>query len=63
MLNLTRAAVLALLRSSQPRHGRFEALASAAAHHGLWRLGGYCAAKNAMLGRVHALACDLRGQG
>jgi SDR family mycofactocin-dependent oxidoreductase len=47
VLNLARAAIPALLRSPQPRHGRFVALASAAAHHGLWRLGGYCTAKHA----------------
>lgn len=63
VLNLARAAVPALLHSPQPRHGRFVALASAAAHRGLWRLGGYCAAKHAVLGLVRALACDLRGTG
>ena len=63
VLNLARAAVPALLRSPQPRHGRFVALASAAAHRGLWRLGGYCAAKHAVLGLVRALACDLQGTG
>ncbi len=63
VLNLARAAVPALLRNPQPRHGRFVALASAAAHSGLWRLGGYCAAKHAVLGLVRALACDLQGTG
>ncbi len=61
VLNLARAAVPALLRSPPPRHGRFVALTSAAAHGGLWRLGGYCAAKHAVLGLVRALACDLQG--
>ncbi|MDQ1006199.1 SDR family mycofactocin-dependent oxidoreductase [Streptomyces sp. V4I23] len=60
---LARAAVPALLRRPQPRHGRFVALASAAAHRGLWGLGAYCAAKHAVVGMVRALACDLRGTG
>jgi SDR family mycofactocin-dependent oxidoreductase len=63
VLNLARAAIPALLRRPQPRHGRFVALASAAAHHGLWGLGGYCTAKHAVLGLVRALACDLQGSG
>ena len=63
VLNLARAAVPALLRNPQPRRGRFVALASAAAHHGLWRLGGYSAAKHAVLGLVRSLACDLQGTG
>ncbi|WP_346097252.1 mycofactocin-coupled SDR family oxidoreductase [Streptomyces olivaceiscleroticus] len=63
VLNLARAAVPALLRRPAPRHGRFVALASAAAHRGLWGLGGYCAAKHAVLGLVRGLACDLRDTG
>ncbi|OLT44604.1 SDR family mycofactocin-dependent oxidoreductase [Saccharomonospora sp. CUA-673] len=58
--NLARAAVPALLRS--PR-GRFVALASAAAHHGLWHLAGYNAAKHAVVGLIKGLAADLRGTG
>jgi hypothetical protein len=34
VLNLARAAMPALLRSPQPRHGRFVAIVSAAAHRG-----------------------------
>ncbi|MET8181770.1 mycofactocin-coupled SDR family oxidoreductase [Streptomyces sp. NPDC005336] len=63
VLNLARAAVPALLRGPRPRQGRFVALASAAAHRGLWGLGGYCAAKHAVLGLVRGLACDLQGTG
>ncbi|MFC6063318.1 mycofactocin-coupled SDR family oxidoreductase [Streptomyces ochraceiscleroticus] len=61
--HLTRAAVPALLRRPRPRTGRFVALASAAAHRGLWGLGSYCAAKHAVLGLVRSLACDLQGTG
>ncbi|TWH22744.1 SDR family mycofactocin-dependent oxidoreductase [Prauserella rugosa] len=58
--NLARAAVPALLRSP---HGRFVALASSAAHHGLWHLAGYNAAKHAVVGLIKGLAADLRGTG
>ncbi|MFE0419488.1 mycofactocin-coupled SDR family oxidoreductase [Streptomyces tendae] len=61
--NLARAAVPALLRRPRPRSGRFVALASAAAHRGLWHLAGYNAAKHAVVGLVRGLACDLRGTG
>lgn len=61
--NLARAAVPALLRRPAPRTGRFVALASAAAHRGLWRLGSYTAAKHAVVGLVRGLAVDLRGTG
>ena len=46
-------------------HAVAEAVAQRAttAHHGLWRLGGYCAAKHAVLGLVRALVCDLQGAG
>ncbi|MCP2235190.1 SDR family mycofactocin-dependent oxidoreductase [Prauserella halophila] len=58
--NLARAAVPALLRSP---HGRFVALASSAAHHGLWHLAGYNAAKHAVVGLIKGLAADLSGTG
>ncbi|MCU1644411.1 MAG: putative oxidoreductase, family [Nocardia sp.] len=61
--NLARAAIPSLLRRSEPRTGRFVALASAAAHHGMWQLAGYNAAKHAVVGLVKGLANDLRGSG
>ncbi|MGW4125861.1 mycofactocin-coupled SDR family oxidoreductase [Nocardia sp. NPDC004711] len=61
--NLARAAIPALLRRSEPRTGRFVALASAAGHHGMWQLAGYNAAKHAVVGLVKGLANDLRGSG
>nr|WP_237702757.1 MULTISPECIES: mycofactocin-coupled SDR family oxidoreductase [Protofrankia] len=63
VLNLARAAVPALLRAAPPRSGRFVALASAAAHRGLWHLAAYNAAKHAVVGLVRGLATDLRGTG
>lgn len=63
VVNLVRAAVPALLRRPEPRTGRFVAIASAAAHHGLWRLSAYNAAKHAVVGLVKGLAADLRGTG
>jgi SDR family mycofactocin-dependent oxidoreductase len=63
VLNLARAAVPALLRRPAPRHGRFLAVASAAATEGLPRLAAYCAAKAGVAGFVRALAADLRGTG
>lgn len=61
--NLARTAIPGLLRRPQPRTGRFVALASAAAHQGLWRLATYNAAKHAVVGLVRGLATDLRGTG
>lgn len=61
--NLARAAVPALLRRPEPRSGRFVALASAAAHRGLWHLSAYGAAKHAVVGLIEGLAHDLRGTG
>lgn len=61
--NLARAAIPALLRRPEPRSGRFVAIASAAAHHGLRHLAGYTAAKHAVVGLIKGLAQDLRGTG
>ncbi|HEY3258650.1 MAG TPA: mycofactocin-coupled SDR family oxidoreductase [Pseudonocardiaceae bacterium] len=61
--NLARAAVPAMLRRPLPRHGRFVALASSAAHRGLRHLAGYTAAKHAVVGLIRGLAHDLRGTG
>ncbi|GAA5117292.1 mycofactocin-coupled SDR family oxidoreductase [Haloechinothrix salitolerans] len=61
--NLARATIPALLRRPEPRSGRFVALASAAAHRGLYHLAGYTAAKHAVIGLIRALAHDLRGTG
>ncbi|WP_285491214.1 mycofactocin-coupled SDR family oxidoreductase [Amycolatopsis taiwanensis] len=63
IFHLARAAVPALLRRPEPRSGRFVAIASAAAHHGLWHLAGYNAAKHAVVGLIRGLASDLRGTG
>jgi SDR family mycofactocin-dependent oxidoreductase len=63
VLNLARAAVPALLRRPVPRHGRFLAVASAAATKGLPQLAAYCAAKAGVAGLVRALAVELAGTG
>jgi SDR family mycofactocin-dependent oxidoreductase len=61
--NLARAAIPAMLERPEPRSGRFVALASAAAHRGMWHLAGYNAAKHAVVGLIRGLAHDLRGTG
>ncbi|TCP54124.1 SDR family mycofactocin-dependent oxidoreductase [Tamaricihabitans halophyticus] len=58
--NLARATVPGMLDAG---YGRFIALASAAAHRGLWHLGAYSAAKHAVVGLIKGLAADLRGSG
>ena len=63
VLTLARVAVPALLRRPAPRHGRFVAVASAAATRGLPMLAAYCAAKAGVTGFVRALAVELRGTG
>jgi SDR family mycofactocin-dependent oxidoreductase len=63
VLNLARVAVPAMLRRPEPRHGRFLAVASAAATRGLPMLAAYCAAKAGVAGFVRALAAELGGTG
>jgi SDR family mycofactocin-dependent oxidoreductase len=63
VLALARVAVPALLRRPEPRHGRFLAVASAAATRGLPMLAAYCAAKAGVAGFVRALAAELGGSG
>jgi len=61
--NLASVVVPAMLRRPAPRTGRFVALASAAAHRGLWHLATYGAAKHAAVGLVKGLAADLQSSG
>ena len=63
VLVLARAAIPALLRRPEPRHGRFLAVASAAATRGLPMLAAYCAAKAGVTGLIRALAVELGGSG
>jgi NAD(P)-dependent dehydrogenase (short-subunit alcohol dehydrogenase family) len=62
-MNLAWATVPAMLQRPAPRSGRFVAVASAAAHRGLWHLATYGAAKHAVVGLVRGLAADLGGTG
>jgi SDR family mycofactocin-dependent oxidoreductase len=63
VLALARVTVPALLRRPEPRHGRFLAVASAAATRGLPMLAAYCAAKAGVAGFIRALAVELGGTG
>ena len=63
VINLARAAIPALLRRSEPRSGRFLAVASAAATRGLPMLAAYCAAKAGVAGLIRALGTELGGTG
>ncbi len=63
VLNLSRAAVPALLRRPVPRSGRFLAVASAAATRGLPMLAAYCAAKSGVAGLIRALGAELGDTG
>jgi SDR family mycofactocin-dependent oxidoreductase len=63
VLTLARVTVPALLRRPEPRHGRFLAVASAAATRGLPMLAAYCAAKAGVASFIRALAVELGGTG
>ena len=63
VFNLARAVVPHLLAAPLPRRGRFVAIASAAAHHGLPELAAYSAAKHGVAGLVKALAAELGATG
>ncbi|MGV1007539.1 MAG: mycofactocin-coupled SDR family oxidoreductase [Dermatophilaceae bacterium] len=61
--HLAACAVPAMLDAPAPRAGRFVAVASAAAHRGMFHLAAYGASKAACAGLVRGLAADLRGTG
>lgn len=61
--NTAAAAVPAMLAGPDPSGCRFVAVASAAAHQGMFGLAGYNAAKHAVVGIVKGLAADLVGTG
>lgn len=61
--NTAAVTVPAILAAPDPAGGRFVAVASAAASHGLYGLAGYNAAKHAVVGIVKGLAADLVGTG
>jgi SDR family mycofactocin-dependent oxidoreductase len=63
VFRLAKAVVPALLAAPEPRRGRFVAVASAAAYHGMPRLAAYGAAKAGVAGLVRGLAADLAGSG
>jgi SDR family mycofactocin-dependent oxidoreductase len=63
VINLARVAVPALLGRSEPRSGRFLAVASAAATKGMPMLAAYCAAKAGVAGLIRALGAELGGSG
>lgn len=61
VFHTARAAIPAILRSPEPRRGRFVAVASTASIVGLERMAPYVAAKHGVVGLVRALAVDLAG--
>lgn len=61
--NTAAVTVPAMLAGPDPSGCRFVAVASAAAHQGLFGLAGYNAAKHAVVGIVRGLAADLVGTG
>ena len=60
---LARAAVPAILGRSEPRRGRFVAVASAGGTVGLYRMAAYSAAKHGVIGLVRSLAAELAPHG
>lgn len=60
---LARAAVPALIARSEPRQGRFVAIASTGGLVGLPQLAAYSAAKHAVVGLVRSLAAELGPHG
>jgi SDR family mycofactocin-dependent oxidoreductase len=62
-LTAARVGIPALLRRPEPRHGRFLAVASAAATRGLPKLAAYGAAKAGVAGLIRGLAAELGGTG
>lgn len=63
VFNIARAALPAMLSAPAPRSGRFVAVASAAAHHGLPQLAAYSAAKHGVAGLIKALSAELADSG
>jgi SDR family mycofactocin-dependent oxidoreductase len=61
--NTAAATVPAMLHGPDPSGGRFVAVASAAAHQGMFGLSAYNLAKHAVVGLVKGLAADLVGTG
>ena len=61
--NTAAAAVPAMLAGPDPAGCRFVAVASAAAHQGLYGLSAYNVAKHGVVGLVRGLAADLVGTG
>lgn len=61
--NTAAVTIPAMLAGQHTSGCRFVAVASAAAHHGLYRLAAYTTAKHAVVGIVKGLAADLEGTG
>ena len=63
VLNTAALTLPAMLARPAPRTGRFVAVASAAGIRGLPAMGGYSAAKHAVVGLVRSMAADLGDSG